>query len=184
MTLLDANLHSESAIDVHGFNAPTGDAAELRAAFGHFPSGIAALSAIIDGVPKGLVASSFSVGVSFDPPIVAFSVQNTSTTWPVLRTAATIGVSILGKDHAEVCAQLASRSGDRFRGLDLIETDTGSLFIGGSALLLDCEVLSETPAGDHHIILLEVKSLKVEAGIEPLVYHGAAFRQLAPTYEI
>jgi flavin reductase (DIM6/NTAB) family NADH-FMN oxidoreductase RutF len=130
-------------------------------------------------VPTGLVASSFSVGVSFEPPLVLFSVQNSSTTWPVLRQAATIGVSILGKDHAEVCYQLASRKGDRFDGLDTITTDTGSLFIGGSSLLLDCEIMSETPAGDHHIVLLEVKSLKVEHDMDPLVYHGAAFRQLA-----
>jgi flavin reductase (DIM6/NTAB) family NADH-FMN oxidoreductase RutF len=175
--------HPASATGAHGFEPASRDAAELRAAFARFPSGLAALSAVIDGSPTGLVASSFSVGVSFDPPIVLFSVQNSSTTWPVLRTAPTIGVSVLGKDHAKVAGQLASRSGDRFAGLDTIVTDTGSLFIGGSSLLLDCEILSETPAGDHHIILLEVTSLKVEAE-EPLVYHGSAFRQLAPSFDL
>ncbi|MCU1405711.1 MAG: Flavin reductase-like domain protein [Glaciihabitans sp.] len=176
--------HPASATGVHGFELASKDPAVLRAAFGRFPSGIAALSAVIDGVPTGLVATSFSVGVSFDPPIVLFSVQNSSTTWPVLRSAASIGASVLGKDHAAVCAQLASRTGDRFAGLDTIATDTGSLFIGGSSLLLDCEILSETPAGDHHIILLQVTAIKVEADMDPLVYHGAAFRQLVPNYEI
>jgi flavin reductase (DIM6/NTAB) family NADH-FMN oxidoreductase RutF len=183
MTLIHQDTVAGTVTDVHGFELASKDPAVLRAAFGRFPSGIAALSASIDGVATGIVASSFSVGVSFDPPIVLFSVQNSSTTWPLLRAAPRIGVSILGKDHADVCAQLASRKGDRFAGLDTITTDDGALFIGGSSLLLDCEILSETPAGDHHIVLLEVKSLKVEADMDPLVYHGAAFRQLAPSFD-
>jgi flavin reductase (DIM6/NTAB) family NADH-FMN oxidoreductase RutF len=69
--------------------------AALRQAFGRFPSGIAALCAQIDGTPNGIVASSFTVGVSMEPPLVMFAVQNTSRTWPVLRGADRIGVSIL-----------------------------------------------------------------------------------------
>ena len=34
----------------------------LRSAFGRFPSGVAALCALIDGAPQGIVASSFTVG--------------------------------------------------------------------------------------------------------------------------
>jgi flavin reductase (DIM6/NTAB) family NADH-FMN oxidoreductase RutF len=163
----------------HGLDMVSEDPAALRKAFGLFPSGVAALSAIIDGEPTGLVASSFSVGVSFDPPLVLFSVQNQSSTWPRLRTAPRIGVSILGSDHRETCMQLASRNGDRFKGLETSITTAGALFIGGSSLWMDCEIVSETPAGDHKIVLLEVKSLKVESTMEPLIYHNAQFRALA-----
>jgi flavin reductase (DIM6/NTAB) family NADH-FMN oxidoreductase RutF len=160
-------------------DAVSSDPAEVRSAFGRFPSGIAALCAEIDGVPVGLVATSFSVGVSYDPPLVLFSVQNSSTTWPVLRTATRVGVSILGSEHAAICSQLASRKGDRFAGIELTTSDDGALFIHDSALWLDCEIVSETPAGDHKIVLLEVKSLRVADGTEPLIYHSAAFRNLA-----
>ncbi|WP_210481769.1 flavin reductase family protein [Naasia sp. SYSU D00948] len=155
------------------------DAAELRAAFGRFPSGIAALCAEVDGEKLGLVASSFSVGVSFDPPLVMFSVQNSSTTWPRLRQASRIGVSVLGRDHAAACRQLASRRGDRFRDLDIVRSRTGALLLHGSAVWMECEILSENPAGDHAIVLLAVKEMRVDREMEPLVYHGAEFRQLA-----
>ena len=56
----------------------------------------------------------------------------------------------------------------------------GWLFIEGSSLWLDCEIYSETPAGDHTIVLLEVKSLKVSDDRDPLIYHSAAFRSLLP----
>ena len=166
--------------DTHGLETISSDPGDIRGAFGKFPSGVAALCAVIDGEPTGLVASSFSVGVSYEPPLVLFSVQNSSTTWPVLRQGARIGVSILGSDHARECYQLASRTGDRFAGLDTRTTDLGALFIEGSSLWLDCEIYSETPAGDHTIVLLEVKSLKVSDDLDPLIYHSAAFRSLVP----
>jgi flavin reductase (DIM6/NTAB) family NADH-FMN oxidoreductase RutF len=181
--LTDAGLDIVSVITAtysHGLEAVSSNPSEIRSAFGAFPSGIAALCAEIDGEPTGLVASSFSVGVSYEPPLVLFSVQNSSTTWPVLRRSGRIGVSILGSDHARECYQLASRKGDRFAGVDLRITDRGALFIEDSSLWLDCEIYSETPAGDHTIVLLEVKSLKVSDDRDPLIYHSAAFRSLLP----
>jgi flavin reductase (DIM6/NTAB) family NADH-FMN oxidoreductase RutF len=164
----------------HGLEPISDNPHDIRAAFGAFPSGIAALCAEIDGIPIGLVASSFSVGVSYDPPLVLFSVQNSSTTWPMLRQGGRIGVSILGSDHGRACYQLASRKGDRFAGIDIRTTDSGTVFIEGSSLWLDCAIYSETPAGDHTIVLLEVKSLKVSGDHDPLIYHSAGFRSLLP----
>ncbi|WP_077222875.1 flavin reductase [Rathayibacter sp. VKM Ac-2630] len=67
------------------------DLETLRAAFGLHPSGVAALIAQVDGIPVVLVASSFTVGVSADPPLVSVAVQRTSTSWPLLRRARSIG---------------------------------------------------------------------------------------------
>ena len=167
-------------VDSHGLETISSDPGDIRSAFGKFPSGVAALCAEIAGEPTGLVASSFSVGVSYEPPLVLFSVQNSSTTWPVLRQGERIGVSILGSDHGRECYQLASRKGDRFANIDTRTTDLGALFVEGSSLWLDCEIYSETPAGDHTIVLLEVKSLKVSDDRDPLIYHSAAFRSLVP----
>ena len=180
---VDFDLDIVSALgpsDQHGLETISSDPSDIRSAFGKFPSGVAALCAEIDGEPTGLVASSFSVGVSYEPPLVLFSVQNSSTTWPVLRQGERIGVSILGSDHGRECYQLASRKGDRFANIDTRTTDLGALFIEGSSLWLDCEIYSETPAGDHTIVLLEVKSLKVSDDHDPLIYHSAAFRSLVP----
>ncbi|GAA4678519.1 flavin reductase family protein [Frondihabitans cladoniiphilus] len=153
-------------------------AARVKSAFGAFPSGVAALCAVVDGVKVGMVASSFSVGVSFDPPMVMFSVQDSSTTWPVLKQAERIGISILGSAHDAACYQLSSRKGDRFAGLDVQELDSGAIFVHDAAVWLECVIRSEIPAGDHHVVVLEVTSLRVAEGQEPLVYHGTRFRQL------
>lgn len=162
------------------FDLSISDQGALRSAFGRFPSGVAALCAELDGEPIGLVASSFTVGVSMDPPLVLFAVQNSSTTWPELRTAERIGVSVLGREHDLACRQLASTVKEsRFRGVATHVTDSGALFIDASPLWLECEISSESPAGDHQVVVLEVKALQMDAEVEPLVFHGSAFRRLA-----
>lgn len=154
------------------------DPAHIRGAMGRFPSGVAALCAIVDGRPVGMVASSFSVGVSYSPPMVMFSVQNSSTTWPVLQDAERIGISILGDSQSAECMQLASRSGDRFAGLSTHETDAGAVLIDGATMWLECEVVSTSPAGDHRIVVLQVHAMNVDDEQAPLIYHERRFHTL------
>jgi flavin reductase (DIM6/NTAB) family NADH-FMN oxidoreductase RutF len=69
----------------------------LRKAFGVFPTGVVAVAAEVDGRLVGLAASSFT-SVSRDPPLVSFSIANVSRTWPDLRRAVHLGVTVLA-DH-------------------------------------------------------------------------------------
>lgn len=156
----------------------------LRRAFGRFPSGVAALCAVVDGQPQGIVASSFTVGVSLEPPLVMFAVQNSSRTWPLLAGAQRIGVSVLGSGHEQVCRQIASRNGDRFAGLDVHTDSSGALFLDRAALWLECSVENTVPAGDHQVVLLRVHRYSTHGEFhEPLVFHGSGFRNLTvPTF--
>jgi flavin reductase (DIM6/NTAB) family NADH-FMN oxidoreductase RutF len=151
----------------------------LRQAFSHFPSGVAAFAAEIDGRFEGMIASSFTVGVSMDPPLVMVAVQNTSTTWPVLRGAQRLGVSVMGADHEGPARQLASKNKEaRFDGLEIEKSEAGAVFLHGSPLWLECTIFDEIPAGDHHVVILEVVALHNDATISPLVFHGSSFKRL------
>jgi flavin reductase (DIM6/NTAB) family NADH-FMN oxidoreductase RutF len=96
-------------------STPDLDPKSLREAFGHFPSGVIAIAAEVDGVRVGLAASTF-VPVSLDPPLVSFAVQNTSETWPKLKDLPRLGISVLGEAHDEAARTLAAKTGDRFAG--------------------------------------------------------------------
>jgi flavin reductase (DIM6/NTAB) family NADH-FMN oxidoreductase RutF len=153
----------------------------LRRTFALFPSGVAAIAAEVDGEPRVLVASSFQVGISADPPLVLFAVQRTSETWPVLRRAAHLGVSVLGEAHEDACRQLASKVVDRFAGVPTERTDRGAILIGGAPVHLECTIEGEMPAGDHDLVLLRVAALATDPAAQPLVFHGSTFRRLLPT---
>ncbi len=149
----------------------------LRTAFGAFPSGVTAVAGLVAGQPVGLAASSFT-SVSLDPPLVSVCMARSSTTWPTLRLAPSIGVSVLAAGHGEIARALAAKEGDRFASLDWHADDRGAVLVKGSALWLTCTLEAELPAGDHEIVLLRIHELKVFADVAPLVFHASSFRQL------
>lgn len=156
-----------------------GDAQALRAAFGCFPSGVTAICAILEGVPVGMAASSFT-SVSLDPPLVSVCVQNTSTTWPRLRDSPRLGLSVLAESHDVACLALSSKHGDRFAGVEWEAAANDAIYVHGSTLWLDCAMELQVPAGDHSIVLLRVMGLQVNPDRSPLVFYGSRFRALQP----
>jgi flavin reductase (DIM6/NTAB) family NADH-FMN oxidoreductase RutF len=151
--------------------------ASLREAFGHFPTGVIAIAAEVDGVLVGLAASTF-VPVSLDPPLVSFCVQNTSTTWPKLKDRARLGISVLGEAHDDAARSLAARTGDRFAGLQTRSTDNGAVFIEGTSVWLESSIDQLVPAGDHTIVILRVHDISVHPDVAPIVFHRSTFRRL------
>lgn len=162
------------------YTAESADPTLLRQAFSGFPCGVAALSALVDDAPTVLVASSFTVGVSQDPPLVMFAVQHSSSTWPALAGVESIGVSVLGERHENVTRQLASRDKSvRFVGVDTTVSDTGAVFLEGAPIWMECSVEHTYPAGDHDIVVLRVNGLMSDFAHSPLVWHRSSFAKLS-----
>jgi len=153
----------------------------LRSTFAGFPSGVAAIAAQVDGVDEVVIASSFTVGVSLEPPLVLFAIKNSSTSWPRLKHAPMIGVSVLGAEQEAICRQLASAPvGERFTGIESHHASTGSIFVRSAPVWLECRIWNEIPAGDHTIVILEIDGLFRDESVEPLVFHSSTFRRLEP----
>jgi flavin reductase (DIM6/NTAB) family NADH-FMN oxidoreductase RutF len=154
------------------------DAVRLREAFGVFPSGVVAVASEVDGQLVGLAASSFT-SVSLEPALVSFSVANTSKTWPTLRRAAHLGVTILADHHGAVCRQLAGPVESRFDGLAVTATGDGAVTLDDGLAMFDCSVYREVEAGDHTIVLLQLHAIEHADTAQPLVFHRSAFGTLA-----
>jgi flavin reductase (DIM6/NTAB) family NADH-FMN oxidoreductase RutF len=150
--------------------------AELRKVFAAFPTGVAAVAALIDGEPAGLAANSF-VSVSLDPPFASVCIAHTSTTWPALRTAERLGISVLGAHQETAGRQLSARGGDRFAALAWRATRAGAVLLSEASAWFDCSIEQEIPAGDHDIVLLRIHDLGASE-VSPLVFHGSTFRRL------
>jgi flavin reductase (DIM6/NTAB) family NADH-FMN oxidoreductase RutF len=152
---------------------------QLRRVFGAFPSGVAAVAALVDGQPVGLAASSFT-SVSLEPPLVSVCFARTSTTWPVLGQATRFGLSVLGFDQAALCRQLSVRGTDRFAGVAWRATPQGAVFLEGGSAWFDCTIDQVVRAGDHDIVLFEVHTHRLHPDPErlPLVFHASRFRIL------
>jgi flavin reductase (DIM6/NTAB) family NADH-FMN oxidoreductase RutF len=157
------------------------DPARLRQAFGFFPSGVVALAAAVDGQLTGLAASSFT-SVSVEPPLVSVSIANSSKTWPDLRRAEHLGVTVLAAQHGPVCRQLAGPIAHRFDGVVTSVTDTGAVTLDEGLARFDCSIYREVEAGDHTIVLLRLHAVEHDEQLEgpsPLVFHRSRFGHLA-----
>jgi flavin reductase (DIM6/NTAB) family NADH-FMN oxidoreductase RutF len=156
----------------------------VRNTFAQFPSGVAVLAVDIDDQKHALVASSFMVGVSLEPCLVSVAVQKSSETWKLIRGARSLGVSIIGKGQGDLTRKLASKDrAARFEQVAIEVNDSGSVFIEEAALWLECAIHDVAEAGDHWLVLLEVTKLGVGEN-EPLIWHGAKFRELVEAQSV
>ncbi|WP_082623955.1 flavin reductase family protein [Nocardioides sp. Soil805] len=153
------------------------DQRTLRDAFGAFPSGVVAVAASVRGQLTGIAASSFT-SVSIDPPLVSFSIATTSSTWPLLREASHLGISVLADHHDDICRQLAGPREQRFDGLPFAVTEDGAVLLDEAVATFDVTVHEEIEAGDHLIVLLALHAVGTGDGEHPLVFHRSGFAKL------
>lgn len=171
-------VHTQFGDHVRSMAPAVANSMEVRAVFNGFPAAVAALCAVVDGEPQGMVATSLAVGVSYDPPMVMFSVRNASSTWPILQRASRIGISILAEDQSAACRQISSKDADRFADLGTWATDDGALFIDGATTWMDCEISGDLLTGDHTVVTFLVNEVGHARETAPLLFHNGRFPRI------
>lgn len=151
---------------------------ELRRAFSEVPISITVAAAHVDGRAVGMAIGSFTT-ISLDPGIVQFSVQNTSSTWPLLVESSHIGISVLAEAHRDLVRQLAGPAGKRFENVRWHATDGNAVLVDDGTAHFIGSVLRVIPVGDHLVVLIDVEHCAVieDAG-RPLVFHESRIDSL------
>ena len=129
------------------------DPAELREAFGAFPTGVTVVTACTtDGSPVGFTANSFT-SVSLDPPLVLVCPGRHLSSFLIFETTDAFGISILSEGQERISNLFATGGGNRFSecrwtvGVDRVP------LIEGRAAGFSCTVHGRIEAGDHIILL-------------------------------
>src|SRR5207248_638104 len=89
------------------------DSQEFRRILGHYPTGVCAITTMIEGRPVGMIVGSFT-SASLDPPLVAFLPGRASRSWPGIEAAGRFCVNVLAADQEDLCRALSSRAENRF----------------------------------------------------------------------
>lgn len=131
-----------------------------------------------DGHHSGLTVSAYS-SVSLDPPLVLVCIGKDSTTLDPLLSNGGFTVNFMADGSDEVAMQLASKSDDKFRGLELYQPaveGAGPVLVNETFAYFACRTRQEIDAGDHWVLLGEVEEAEVQDEPEPpLVYCRRAF---------
>ncbi|RMO78245.1 flavin reductase family protein [Pseudomonas syringae group genomosp. 3] len=152
----------------------------FREALGHYASGITVISSHVDGEPIGFTCQSF-YSVSMSPPLLSFSVMSSSASYPKIRRAGRFAVNILSGEQVDISNQFARRGTNKWHGVDWQKSPLGNPIIAGSLHWLDCEIHAEHAAGDHVIVIGEVKAMNLQQATagQPLLYFKGQYRNLA-----
>ncbi|WP_454255059.1 flavin reductase family protein [Pseudomonas sp. Marseille-Q8238] len=152
----------------------------FREALGHYASGITVITSHVDDEPIGFTCQSF-YSVSMNPPLVSFSVMSSSASYPKIRQAGRFAVNILSGEQVKISNQFARRGTDKWHGVEWQQSPLGNPLIAGSLHWLDCEIHAEHAAGDHMIVIGEVKALNLQeaAATQPLLYFKGQYCNLA-----
>ncbi len=168
--------------------APVGEAAtddgtissaRYRQVLGHFATGVTVVTTAADGEPAGLAVNSFT-SVSLTPPLVAFCVAETSSTWPRIKAVGSFCVNILSEDQEDLCRVFATRGVDKFRGVGWRPAESGAPILMGALGWIDCSIHAEHSAGDHLIVVGRVRDLGVAREGGPLVFYRGGYGRFEP----
>lgn len=161
--------------DLDDSSAPSFDTAHLRQVMGHFATGVTIVTSMDGRDPVGFTAQSFQ-SLSLDPPLVLFSPQRTSSTWPRIQANGSFCVNVLGADQEAMCRAFAASGADKFRGVGWTPGPrTGAPVLNGVLAWIEGEIVAEHDGGDHVIVVGRVLDVKVEHEGKPLLFYRGGF---------
>jgi len=150
------------------------DQRQFRDALGAFTTGICVVTTrTAGGADIGLTANSFN-SVSLDPPMILWSLANTSSSAPAFHAAQHFGIHVLASNQDHVSAQFAKKGIDRFQGIAFRRSDTGIPLLEDCAAWFECRSVHKYTGGDHTIFVGEVISF-YRNDRRPLVFYGGRY---------
>jgi len=145
-----------------------------------FTYGLYAVTAAHDG-QRGVFTANWLSQVSFDPPLVAVSVERESSTLPLIQASGQFAICPFTSEQRDLAGSLGrprSRAGDKFAALDLptVATALGPPALANALGYVVCAVRHEMSAGDSVVLLAEVTEARVLHDGLPLLMREAGFR--------
>jgi flavin reductase (DIM6/NTAB) family NADH-FMN oxidoreductase RutF len=126
----------------------------------------------------GLTATSV-ISVSAEPPVLAFSIAASSSSWPALSRATTVAASFLADDQDDVSARFSTSGIDRFAAGGWSLLPTGEPVIDGALSWVWGSVVSRTAVGRSFLVaVLALESANARSEANPLVYHDRTYHRI------
>lgn len=142
-----------------------------------FVTGVTVVTTMVPGTPtgtpKGLAVNAFA-SISLEPPTVMVAVQHSSSTHDCLFPATHLAINILSVDQLDVVRRFATKSDDKFSGLDWSPGPCGSPLLARSAAVMEVEIRERLQASTHTVFMCRV--VHAEAfETHPMVYAAGRF---------
>lgn len=160
---------------------PVPTPAGLRAVMGRFPTGVALMTTVVDGLPHGMTANAVT-SVSLEPLLVLVSVERRTVMAERVTASGVFALNFLARHQEAVSNRFASPDrpldAAQFADVPTTQAATGAPVLMDSLGWLDCEVWATYDGGDHLLVVGEVVMLAEGEGEQPLVFYRGGYRGL------
>jgi flavin reductase (DIM6/NTAB) family NADH-FMN oxidoreductase RutF len=129
--------------------------ADLADLFRRLTAGVYVVG-VADGERRNAFTAAWLVQVSFDPLLLALSVNPGHASYPLLVGGGGFALSVLSRDQLDLARHFGTRSGretDKLAGVSWRTGRTGAPILTAAAAYLECRLTGRIPAGDHEIVL-------------------------------
>jgi flavin reductase len=152
---------------------------EFRDAMGRFATGVTIITTPDEGRVHGMTANGF-MSVSLEPRLVLVSLANRSRMREIVEATGVYGVSVLSAAQESLSDHFAGRVVPDLE--PTFASAEGIPVVEGALAQIAASVVDLRPAGDHTLVIGEVRWLRVRDE-RPLIFHGGVYRGLADVYE-
>jgi len=97
--------------------------------------------------------------VSFEPLLVALSVNPGNATWTLIDHSGRFAINVLASGQLEAARHFGLQSGrerDKLAGISTLAVAAGAVVLADAVAWLDCRVQQRVPAGDHVVVIAQV----------------------------
>lgn len=143
--------------------------ADVADLFRRLTTGVYVVGVAADGRRNAFTAA-WLTQVSFDPLLLALSVNPEHASWPLLLQGGGFAVSVLRRDQLPLVAAFGTRSGrdtDKLAGVAWRPAPSGAPVLTDAVAWLDCRLHARFPAGDHEVVLARPVAGELVAPEEP-----------------
>jgi flavin reductase (DIM6/NTAB) family NADH-FMN oxidoreductase RutF len=143
-----------------------------------FTYGLYALSSANEG-EVNICTVNWLTQVSFDPPLLAVSIENASKTLPMVLRSRKFTVNVLRSGERELAGKLgksAMQHPDKLAGIGFDIGANGCPILHDGLAWVACEVRHSVEAGDSTVVVAEVVDTGMLGEGQPLTMSEAGFR--------
>jgi flavin reductase (DIM6/NTAB) family NADH-FMN oxidoreductase RutF len=154
-------------------NGMDATAAEAEALFRRITLGVYVVGAA-HNEHRDAFTAAWVMQVSFDPLLLALSVDPQHASYPLLRDSKAFTVSVLKRGQLELARAFGTRSGhevDKLAGVRWHAGRSGAPVLDEALAYFDCEVSAHHAAGDHELVVARVVGGRIfDADASPMTY--------------
>lgn len=153
---------------------------DLRVVMRRWVSGVVIITSTFEGFHHGMTVDSFT-SVSISPPLVTFTLANSTRTHALVRQSGMAGITLLNLGQVELSNRFAGRLGeaDRFAGLEVFTGKTSVPLIRGGMAYLETSVVHVYEMPTSSLFVAEVTNMIKEEDMEPLVYFNRGYHRIS-----